>query len=267
MHWPEPDLGWDCYALFFPNLQPSYGPWLLAKFCFGSMSFEPVDISWSNFALCIELHLGWHYYALFFPNLHQSLGLWLLAKFHFHSISCEPIYGIWSNFAYALTVTRSKLGSLPVSFCKFTTELWLFVIDRISFPLNIFWKIEGILSNFAYALTVTRSRLGLLHVNFYNFTTELWPLTIVEILYMHWCWPDLRWYCYASIFANTQQSYGSWFLSNFISAQCLEMNWWKLAKFCICIDVNRTGFGLLCINLSKFSTQLYLLVIIKISCL
>ena len=45
----------------------------------------------------------------------------------------------------------------------------------------------------------------------------------------------------------------------------LEINRWNLTKFCIFIDVDQTRFGLLCVNLSKFATQLWLLVIVNIS--
>ena len=140
-----------------------------------------------------------------------------------------------SNFAYALALTRSRLGFLPVNFCKFSTWLWPLVVFKIRFhTISCEW-IDEIWSNFAYGLTITRSRLGVLCVNFCKFT-ELWPLAIVEIsfplntfvinlmecdqiLYMHWCWPDLHGDCYASIFTDIQHSYGPWLL--FISIQYL----------------------------------------------
>ena len=39
---------------------------------------------------------------------------------------------------YALILTISWLGLLPVIFCKFVIELWPFIGVRISFPLNMF---------------------------------------------------------------------------------------------------------------------------------
>ena len=41
------------------------------------------------------------------------------------------------KFGYALTLTRSRLGLLPIHFCKFITELWILIIVRISFLLSI----------------------------------------------------------------------------------------------------------------------------------
>ena len=41
------------------------------------------------------------------------------------------------NFECALIVTRSRLGLLPVIFCKFVTELWPLIDVIFLFLLNI----------------------------------------------------------------------------------------------------------------------------------
>ena len=47
-----------------------------------------------------------------------------MSEFRFRSISLEQMDGILLNFVYALILTRSDLGFLPVTFRKFAAELW-----------------------------------------------------------------------------------------------------------------------------------------------
>ena len=47
------------------------------------------------------------------------------------SVAWEWIDGIRPNVTYALTLTRSMLGLLCFSFCKFTTRLWPLVVVKI----------------------------------------------------------------------------------------------------------------------------------------
>ena len=89
-------------------------------------------------------------------------------------------------------------------------------------------------------------------------------MEIDHILHRHWPWPGLDWDYYPSIFANLLHGKGPC-CQNFVSAQYLVIELIDLTKFSICIDVDRTGFGLLCVNFSKFTTQLWPLVIVKIS--
>ena len=48
-------LGWDCYASVFANIPHSYGPWLLSKSHFCSISCEQIHGIWSNFAYALTL--------------------------------------------------------------------------------------------------------------------------------------------------------------------------------------------------------------------
>ena len=150
--------------------------------------------------LCRSPYLGWIGYAFIFANKQHSYDPWLLSKFRFRWISCGRI---WSNFAFAVNLIRSWLGLLHASFHKFTIELWHLIIVEISFPLNI--------------------------LN----TNELTEFD--QILHV----PVLGWNCYASIFANLLQSYGSWLSSAFLFR---SISWERiegLDQILQCIDVEQ----------------------------
>ena len=63
---------------------------------------------------------------------------------------------ILPNFECALILTRSRLGLLPVIFCKFVTELWPSIDVRISFPLNIFRKNRQNLTKFSVCIDLDK---------------------------------------------------------------------------------------------------------------
>ena len=142
-----------------------------------------------------------------------------MSEFHFHSISWERIDGIWPDFASALILTRSRLGMLRVSFCKFIRELWPLIDVKISFPLNILrQQVNGIWPKFAYALGIlTRSRLELLRVSFHKLITQLQPLIDVRIL----------------------------FPVNILRTNCLRTNWWNLTNFFMCIYIGKIQDGII----------------------
>ena len=75
---------------------------------------------------------------------------------------------ISSNFAFALILTISTLGLLPVIFsqiyCVIALELWPLVGVRFSFPLNILRTMDRISPNFMYALILTTSHCHFLPV-------------------------------------------------------------------------------------------------------
>ena len=72
---------------------------------------------------------------------------------------------------------------------------------------------------------------------------------------MHLYWQDLGWYCYLSFFANLQQSYDPWFMSEFWFTSKFEFlfplnilwtHWQNFTKFYICdFILTRSMFGLL----------------------
>ena len=152
------------------------------------------------------LHMHWCWpvlgsdcYLPIFANLQQSYGAGLSSKFCVRSISWKQIDGIWPSFAYSLMLTWCRLKLVYIIFCKFTIELQLMVIVKISFPLNVLWTNKWNLIKFCtHALTLTRSSFWLLCVNFRIFTRKLWPLIVSaqylenkflelnQILHMHW---------------------------------------------------------------------------------
>ena len=84
-----------------------------------------------------------------------------MSEFCFRSISLEQIYRISSNFVYALILTRSMFGLLPVIFHKFVRELWPLIDVRISFPFNSFRKNgQNLTILILHALILIRSGLG-----------------------------------------------------------------------------------------------------------
>ena len=197
----------------------------------------------SNF---VYSDLGWDFYVSIYQIYNRIVALiviWLSSPLNVS--------------AYALTLTRSSIRLLCVSFCKYTTQLWPLVVVRISFPLNILWKIDEIWSNFAYTLTLIKSRLGLLSINFCLFTTyyhqnlfsaqyfENKLMKLNQILHMLWCWSDLSRDYYTSISAGIQHNYGPWFVSEFCfsSVSCEPVDGICL-KLCICIDLNQTYVGI-----------------------
>ena len=95
-----------------------------------------------------------------------SLFVILSFRLSFPSIYWERIDGIRPNFVYALTLTRSKLGSLCVIFCKYTTQLWpLVIVNFVSaqYLRNKLMEFDKILH---IHLCWSRSRLELLHIDF-----------------------------------------------------------------------------------------------------
>ena len=117
--------------------------------------------------------------------------------------------------------------------------------------------------------------MGLLLVNFRKFSVRVTALDyrqnfvsaqylenklmeLDKILHMHCPCPDLRWDCYASIFTNLQHSYCLWLLSK---VRFRSISWDHM------LDVDQARFGLLCVNLSKFTIQLWPMVIVEISLL
>ena len=92
MHWHWPDLHGDCYASIFTNLQHGYGPWLLSKLFFHSISCEQIDGIGSDFACALSLtrsRLG--LLQVNFANIQQ---FWPLAVFDL----LFPLKILWTNW-------------------------------------------------------------------------------------------------------------------------------------------------------------------------
>ena len=64
-----------------------------------------------------------------------------------------------------------------------------------------------------------------------------------HILYTHYHWQDIRWYCKSSLFVNLQQSYGPWLTSEFSFFYILRMNGQNLRKFCIHMIIDKIYVG------------------------
>ena len=89
----------------------------------------------------------------------------------------KKIDRILPNFVYALILTRSRFGLLPVIFLKFVM-LWPLVDVRISFPLNIF-RTNG-QNSIKFCICID---IGKIYVIFHKFLIELWPLIDIRILF------------------------------------------------------------------------------------
>ena len=60
-----------------------------------------------------------------------------MSEFRFRSIFLEQMDIISSNFVYALILTRSKLGLLPVNFRKFAAEFWPLIDVDLDFYAHL----------------------------------------------------------------------------------------------------------------------------------
>ena len=76
MHWPQPDLGWDCYTSIFANLQ---------QVCFCSISSKQIDGIWRSFP-----------YALMLTRCYTFL--------------CSKSTPTWNNLYHVLTSTFRHHG-------------------------------------------------------------------------------------------------------------------------------------------------------------
>ena len=127
-----------------------------------------------------------------------------------------------------LTLTRSRLGLLPVHFHKFTTVVALIIVK-----------------NFISAL-------------------EMKLMELDQIFHKHWCWQGLCWDCNVSIFANLKQSYHPWLLSKFcfyyISSERINGIW---SDFAYALTSTRSRLGVLHVNFCKFTTELWPFVLFK----
>ena len=119
--------------------------------------------------------------VLFYWVIVRTFWMTLISEFRFCSISLEQIDRISPHFYYALMLTRSKLGLLPVIFRKFVTELLPLIDVIILFTRNIFRTNRYNFTKFYIAFTLRRFRLRLLPGIFRKFVTELWPLIDVRI--------------------------------------------------------------------------------------
>ena len=79
-----------------------------------------------------------------------------MLKFYFYTIILEQIDRISSKFVYALMLTRSRLGLLPVIFQKFVTELWPLIDVRRKDEYN--------LTNFCICINIDKIYVGFLCV-------------------------------------------------------------------------------------------------------
>ena len=78
-----------------------------------------------------------------------------MSEFCFRSISLERMDRISLNFVYALILTRSRLGLLPVIF-RIVIELWPFIDFRFSFPFNIYRKNGQNLTKFCLCIGIDK---------------------------------------------------------------------------------------------------------------
>ena len=188
MHTYWQNLACDCYMSFFALLYQSYGPWFEPKFCFGSISGEPIGrispifisafiLARSNFGL---LHT-------FFTFLYQSHGPLLTPKVCFHSIPLESIDRISPNFIYAFILTRSSLGLIHVIFPHLYQNygpLYSPQKNSPQYPENKLTEIHQILYMHSYW-----QDLGWNYYLFFFFflhicKTMSWPLFDVRILFL-----------------------------------------------------------------------------------
>ena len=92
MHSYWQDLAWDCYTFFFGNLYQSYGPLFMPKFCFPSISWEPIGRISPKFIYAFILAIS-------------SLGL-------LHVIFREFLPELWpliyAEISYPLNIFRTK---------------------------------------------------------------------------------------------------------------------------------------------------------------
>ena len=125
MHSYWQDVAWDWYISFFGNSCQSYGPLFTPKFCFYSISWEPMGRISPNFIYAFILaRSSFGLLHIIFRKFVPSNGSLFTTKFRFRSISWQPIGRISSNFIYAFILTRSTLGLLHIIFRTFVPELW-----------------------------------------------------------------------------------------------------------------------------------------------
>ena len=174
-----------------------------------------------------------------------------------HSKSWEQTDGIWPQFAYALILARSTLGCYPSIFANLY-KLWPLIDVIISFPLNILYFLRTNrwnLAKFCIFIYNGETLFGSITHQFSQINNRVialdWCLIFVsaqylenqlmeddKILHMHCYWQELGWDCYASIFANLQQSF--WPLidvSISLLLNILRIIGWSLTKFYTCIDI------------------------------
>ena len=137
MHWCWQDLGWDCYASIFANLQQSYGLWLISEFRFRSISLEWIHGIWPNVAYALILTTS--RMGLLRVNFRKFIReLWPFIDVRI-SFPLNIMRASWRKLAkFCIWILgRSKMGSLQVHFWKFAAEFWPLIDVRISFRLNI----------------------------------------------------------------------------------------------------------------------------------
>ena len=61
-----------------------------------------------------------------------------MSEMYFCSMSLKQRDRVALNCVYALTLTRSRLGLILVSFCKFRTEVWLLIDVRKIISTELF---------------------------------------------------------------------------------------------------------------------------------
>ena len=158
----------------------------MPKFCFCSISCEPIDRISPNFIYAFILtRYSMGLLHVIFPKFVPELWPLIYAKISFPLNILRTIWHIYSpNFKYVFIFTRSSLRLLHIILRIFVPELWPLIYAKISFPLNILRLIDRISQNFIYAFILIRSTLRLLHIVFLTFVRELWSLIYAKISFL-----------------------------------------------------------------------------------
>ena len=151
MHWYWQDQAMDCYTSFFGNWYQSYCPLFTPKFCFHSVSWEPIGwispkyvpvlcpfiyakISFPLNILKTTRHIYIYgliltrsglglLHIIFFGNWYQSCGPLFIQKFRFCSISWEQIGRISTKFYICIHLGRIYLGIVTHHFSHICTRV------------------------------------------------------------------------------------------------------------------------------------------------
>ena len=171
--------------------------------------------------------LDWRQNSVFFLNILRMSGQ-NLTKFCIHMIIDKIYVGIvnhhFSQICNRVTALDCRQNSVVVFFnimrmngqnlTKFCIHM---IIDKIYVGI-----VNRHFSQICNRVTALDWRKNSVFVQYLDIEwTEF-----NQILYTHYHWQDLRWYCKSSFFANLQQSYGPWLTQEFsfcsISWECMD---------------------------------------------
>ena len=182
-----------------------------------SVFFQYLENEWTEFNQILYTHYHWqylHWYCKlsFFANLQQSYGPWLTTEFRFFFNILRMDGQNLTKFCISIIIDKIYVGIVNLHF----SQIWNGVM-ALDWPQNSV---------------------------FFQYLENEWT-EFNQILYTHYHWQYLHWYCKLSFFANLQQSYGPWLTTEFrFFFNILRMDGQNLTKFCIHMIIDKIYVGI-----------------------